>query len=466
MKKVINKLTNSFWFYTIPIFIIFLLILLTYYPGILVSDSMFQWHQTQTGIIDNWHPAYNTIYIMFLTKIWNNPFFVLMVQSFIIACIVGYFLNNIKKYYNVNKFYLFICSIIFALIPLNYNTAIILLKDGLYSAMLILLSAEMIKIINTENYFKKIMHNIFLFIIMLVIMLFRHNGIYTLILFDILLILFYKKEKIVYAICFSSIICYILLTSVGFKIFNISEANYANKYAPISHIIARMLNDDSIYFSKKDMEFLEKYVDTKKLKDTFNKYNMDYSIATQNSDALKKEGKEYLLFGIKKIFKYPLTFVKHYAVLDSFLFNPIPLKGEYFVGMFIETDLWMYKDIYPELNENSKIPFLLPILKKCSNKFQTGLIGIITMRPAIYLYITIITIIYFIKRLKNKKIILVGAVSLFNLFSLAPAIPVAMTRYVYSTIALGYLFIIWILYDLFCLIKSKIKSKNKIIKNN
>ena len=72
MKKIIEKIKNSFILYSLPIMLIFTIVLLAYWPGILVSDSMVQWHQAQTGAISNWHPAYNTIYIMILTKIINN----------------------------------------------------------------------------------------------------------------------------------------------------------------------------------------------------------------------------------------------------------------------------------------------------------------------------------------------------------------------------------------------------------
>ena len=92
--------------YTLPIFIIFTIVLLVYYPGILESDSMVQWDQVQRAVFTNWHPAYNTIYIYLLTRIWNNPFFVLLVQCFILSFSFGMCLTKIKKYYNIKKKYL------------------------------------------------------------------------------------------------------------------------------------------------------------------------------------------------------------------------------------------------------------------------------------------------------------------------------------------------------------------------
>ena len=88
-------------FYALPIFIIFTIVLLAYWPGILVSDSMVQWHQTQIASFNNWHPAYNTIYIFVLTKICNNPGFVLFIQCLILSLCVSFTITRLKKYYNV-----------------------------------------------------------------------------------------------------------------------------------------------------------------------------------------------------------------------------------------------------------------------------------------------------------------------------------------------------------------------------
>lgn len=122
-------------------------------------------------------------------------------------------------------------------------------------------------------------------------------------------------------------------------------------------------------------------------------------------------------------------------------------------GMFIETDLWEYKNVYPNLNENSKIPKLLRTLKNIETNYQSGNLGIITMRPAIYMYLSVIfiSILAFIK--KNTNLILLLIPFLFNTLSLAPAIPVAMTRYIYSTMLVFYFIFIWFLYEIYKLVK-------------
>lgn len=456
-----NKIFNIL-LYTLPVLIIFTIVLLAYWPGILVSDSMVQWHQAQTGDFTDWHPAYNTIYISLLTKIWNNPGFVLFVQCLILSLSVAFILTRLEKYYKINKIYLFIVSIIFALIPLNFNFAVTLLKDTLYSTFILLFTGLIIEIINDSNFFKNWKKCLLLFITLLAITLFRHNGIIVALLTMFILIIKYRRQKGIYIVFASWLIAYLLLTNVGFKVLNVQEGSYANKYGPISHVFARLLNTDGVYLSDKELETLSKYTDIDTLKETYNPYNMDYSINSQNIDAIKESGDEYLKFALKVFSRYPKIVMEHYVHLTSFLYSPMPFYGSYTVGMFTETDLWEYKDVYPQLNENSKIPGLLNILKRIEIKYQDGTLGIYTMRPALYMYLSIIFICILCYIKKNKNLLLILLPFLFNTLSLVPAIPVAMTRYVYSTMLVFYFILVWFIYEIYKIIKEKINERKNI----
>lgn len=447
----INKIPKMF-IYAFPVLFIFTIVLLAYWPGILVSDSMVQWNQTQLWKFDDWHPAYNTIYIGLLTKIWNNPGFVLWIQCLWMSLAIGYFFDRLKKYYNVNNWFLIVMSILFAIIPLNYNFAVTLLKDTIYSTFVIFLIAIVIDIINDKDFFQKKLKCLCLLLVCLCISLFRHNGIIVVALMGIILIIAYRKQKLPYIVFGSWIVIQLLMSTVGFKVLNIEKNDYANKYGPVSHLMARMLNTDGVEFTEEELKFLAQYADVEKLKETFNQYNMDFSINCQNIPKIKESGSEYLKFGIKKSLQYPKVAVKHYVYLTSFLYSPIPFKDSGTVGMFVETDLWIYKDKYPNLNENSKIPKLLPYLKKAEINYQAPKIGIITMRPAIYLYLSIIMIGVIAKVRKDKKIWFIVLPLVFNILSLAPAIPVAMTRYVYATMFGFFCIATWFLYEMVKLI--------------
>ncbi len=402
MKKVFNQIPSIILF-SLPLLFVFGVMLLAFYPGIMSPDAMVQWNQVQTNSINNWHPAYTTLFIKLLTIVWNSPTFIIIIQDLIIAFIVSYTLTRLHKYYKVPRKYLFIISILFACNPLNFNFAVNMLKDTLFSYFLLLMLAFILDIINDKKWLTKWYNVLFLILDGLLINLFRHNGILITIMLSVIIILVFKKKKILYLVCLSWLIFYLLLTNVGFKVLNIQDNSTANKFGPITHIFGQILNNDNITLSDNEIKELSKYADINKLKDTFHSYNMDFSINTQNINYIANNKLSYLKFALSVFHKYPFEIIKYYAKLDSFLYSPIPFKDSIVAGMFNESELYLYEDTYPELKENSKILWLNKLIKKVTQTYQSGIIGILTMRPAIYMYLSIACVIYLVKVLKNKK---------------------------------------------------------------
>lgn len=443
--------------YAIPMLIVFLFMLLVFYPGIMSPDAMVQWNQVQTGEIDNWHPAYVTIGIGLLTKIWNMPTIVIIVQILIIAFVFSYALARLEKYYGVKRWFLFIISCLFSITPLNFNLAVNMLKDTLYAIWIVLFVAFVIDIINDKEWIKNWKHAILFTLTILLITLFRHNGILVSILGMLSIIIIYRKEKM-FRICFAFfVLSYIMMTTVGFKILHIQEANYANKYAPITHFFGRLLVNER-EFTEEEMRTLEKYVNTEQLKQNFSQYNMDYSIQTQNTETLKENSSEYVKLFAEKALEYPAELIKQYVKLTSFFYSPWSFSESYVAGMFTETELYIYEDIYPELKENSKLPDVIEKIKDVTRKYQNGALGIYTMRPAIYMYASIIAIIVLVVIKKNKKLILIILPSLYNTLSLIPSMPVPSTRYVYITFLTFWILVPWCVYEIVKVIKNKRKS--------
>lgn len=449
---------EKFLNYCLPIILVFFIVLLAYWPGILVSDSMVQWDQTQTGVYSNWHPIVATLCIKLLSIIWNTPGFVLFVQALIISILFAYVLMKIEKYYNVNRIFLIIISILFSLYPLNYNSAIILLKDSIYSILIFALSGVVIELINNNNWLNKWKNKIFFVILAFFISAFRHNGIIALsLLFIILFIALKNIRKNITFIFIAWLILHFGINMLLMNCFNVKKATYANTYAPVSHLFARMLNTEGVEFTEDEIKEMSEFVDVEKLKNTYQQFNMDPSINCQITENLELNGKKYIKLCIKKIIEYPTIFIKQYVKLSSFLYAPFQIDDTaYTVGMFEETDLWRYKNIYPQFEENSKLPGLLIYLKKATHYIQQSKFDFIVKRPALWMYISIITILLISIKYKNKKILLIIVPVICNTISLIPALPVHMTRYIYATILVGWLIISWGIYELYDTIKSKI----------
>ena len=98
MRKFISNINkNNILLYTIPIFVIFFIALLAYYPGIVTYDGLDQWNMIKTGNITDWHPAYNTLYLLWLTEIWNTPFLLVLNKCIVLSFIIEFFLYKLDN---------------------------------------------------------------------------------------------------------------------------------------------------------------------------------------------------------------------------------------------------------------------------------------------------------------------------------------------------------------------------------
>ena len=458
MIKKLKSIPDIF-LYALPLLFVFIVYLLAYWPGILVSDALYQWDQVQTFNLDNWHPVFNTLYIWLLTRIINSPTFVIFVQLVIFSFVFSYSLTKLQKYYKISRKFLFIIACIFALVPLNANFAVLLLKDILYSVFVMLLSVQFLCIINEENWLKNKLNFASFSLTLLIISLFRHNGIVVVILSLICLFFLYlkKTKRTVIFLSLIWVICYLFLNVAVTSWINVKENTYMNKYGPVAHLYAAMLNDPKVKFSDEELNKLSYYVDVDKLKSTYDPFFMDPSIGCQNIESLKLSANEFAKMGINKALKYPLVTIKHYLLLTSFLYSPLEFKGSKTAGMYVSTDLWVYKDKYSYLDTQSKFPLLLKIIKFAERAYQYKPFRAFTIRPALYIYLSIIMTAFLCFFLKTKKIILLICPSVFNVLSLAVAIPAHMTRYVYSSIL-----IFWIIFIVFASELYKYRREQKL----
>lgn len=55
--------------------------------------------------------------------------------------------------------------------------------------------------------------------------------------------------------------------------------------------------------------------------------------------------------------------------------------------MHNESELYIYENTYPQLKEQSKLPLVNKIIKKVTSYYQSSILKLLTMRPAIYIFV-------------------------------------------------------------------------------
>ncbi len=226
IKKIKDKASvSSFILYSLPIIIIGIFYILTFYPGIMPFDTIVQWYQSHLKLYDDSHPIISTLLITFITKIYDSPITVVIVQILSFATAIGYFFSKIEKYAIPKQILLFI-SILIAITPFNSIMLVSLWKDVIFNICLFtVFMCILLIVIEGLDVFLKSRLNSFLFIISLLLITYtRYSGMH--ICFAVLLIMLislknYWKSFIkvicIYAV-FSLIISNIVIRNINYEV--------------------------------------------------------------------------------------------------------------------------------------------------------------------------------------------------------------------------------------------------------
>ena len=150
---------------------------LVYYPGIMGSDVVDQWGQMLSFQINDAHPAAHTLYFWFLTRFWNSPAVVTMFQIVAFSLLVGKIMDFFEQRGAPTR-WLWIIAILFGANPLNAVNVISLWKDTLFSIFFLALFYSLLKIVwSNGTWLNSIKNLVLFFLVMLGMILVRHNGI-------------------------------------------------------------------------------------------------------------------------------------------------------------------------------------------------------------------------------------------------------------------------------------------------
>lgn len=162
--------------YAIPMGIVWGILLLAFWPGMMSPDSMDQWGQLSSGIFDDSHPIAHTLLMWLITRTWFSPAAVAIFQIVFLSVTSAWGIGVLRQM-GLPKWGAWLLAIVFAFSPINGNMVITLWKDIPYSTALFLFSIFFLQIIESGGeWLSSKLNCLWLVIIGLMIALFRHNG--------------------------------------------------------------------------------------------------------------------------------------------------------------------------------------------------------------------------------------------------------------------------------------------------
>ena len=437
IKKYFTENKRSFFICWIIIFLLWLPYFLRFYPCNITPDSMSQIMQA-LGLrnVTNHHPVFHTGLVsiaMNIGKLIGNynigAAIYSIVQMLIMSSIFSYTIYYMAKK-KINIFIRIISLIFYAIYPVHALYSMTMWKDILFGGMMLLFTINLSKIyIDEENYFKSKINLILFTINLILVFLFRNNGIYVIILLSPFMFLilrkYYKKLAIIFGI---TILLYITVNGPAFKILNIQKGSIREALSIPLQQFARVTRDHYDTLTQKERDSIYKFLPSNHLNEDYYEKISDNVKNNFDDEYFKNHKFKFIKIWIKLGIKYPRTYI------ESFLCNS-------YGYWYPEALHWVVsKEVYESDNETEKSLELkqTPIIKsKLLNKIAESTID--RKIPVIYMIYSIGTSFWiFIVMLgynvykKDYKKCLIYLPILFLWFTCLASPVYCEFRYIYS----------------------------------
>ena len=337
IKETTSKIYNFIFIkhsFIIPIIIIlicWLPYIVSLYPGVLFQDSTNQIKQyfgydvpensstNSSNLIDenvkitNHHPVVHTVILglcMQFGKLIGNDniglFTYIILQVLLMASTFAYVINFMKKL-KIPNWIRTVALLIFALLPIILIYAMEVTKDVPFTCFVILYVILMYKLITNANIKKLTIKDIIKIVILsMLVILFRNNGIYVIIMSLPFIAIFDKTNRkailitSVIIIALSQIFNSVLLPALKITPSSIREALCIPFQQTARYVRAY---DDEV--TEKEKEIIDKVLDYSTLAERYDPTNADAVKNEYNKDATTEDLMNYLKVWFGQFFKHP-----------------------------------------------------------------------------------------------------------------------------------------------------------------
>lgn len=347
---------KNFFIYWVIIFALYIPYFLTYYPGNITSDALSQITQSiGIGVLSNHHPLFHTFVIGIFANLGglfeNYNIGIAMYSIVQMLALSGIFAYTV--YYMAKKevpLSLRVITLIFyALYPVHALYSITMWKDIPFAISMLLFTIFITEIVTNKEKFFESKANLLLFAIsILLVLLFRNNGIYVVILTAPFIFVFARKYYKQLIVVFVSVLLIYsaLWKGLIFNILKVQEGSIVEALSIPLQQIARVVNEHSDELTEEEMDTINKFWKIDNLGEIYDPRLSD-NVKWAIDDKILSDNKgEFIKLWLGLFIKYPITYV------ESFLCNS-------YGYWYPEASNWVVaRTIYQPENESEQIPGL------------------------------------------------------------------------------------------------------------
>ena len=425
-KWYIDKLTKyPFRTSLCTLLIVFGLFMIAYYPMVLSPDprnQLYMYLGVRTDITDsvilrnpnifitNHHPILQT-YLMgwslSLGRALGSDNFGLFIytlfQTIIYACILAYTIKFLKDHKASNKWY-FAVLLLYILVPMYSFYTVSAVKDTLYTGFTILFVLWLYDIV--ENYMNKkisIKSLVYVFFVMLLMCLFRNNGIYLCVLTLPVLLIMNKANRLKIFILLIAIVGSMQINNkVIIPALGVSDGSVREALSIPFQQTARLVKYNESIITNEDKQVIDKVLEYDTLAERYESHLSDNVKNKYNKDTSKEDLLNYFKVWFKYLLKDPICYIN--ATLDNTYGYVYPNEHKW----YLYYDYWddLVDPNVMDYHFNDSTGWLRSITTKYGETFPfIPLIGLLSNIGASAWMVIILTS-YLVTK-KNKKYILV-----------------------------------------------------------
>ncbi len=260
-----------------------------------------------------------------------------LIQTSILVFALSYSISYMKKE-DVPTKLLWLTLLIYALVPVFPFYAVATVKDTLFSAFILLYVIQLYDIIKYDGTKKKY---ILLFITSLLVIFFRNNGIYTVLLsMPFLLIAEKQKRKPITAILVLLLVIHIGYGKVLLPSLKISNTSIREVLSIPFQQTARVVKYHKEKIPEEEAKVIDYLLNFETLGDRYESYISDPVKNEYNKEATNEDLMNYFKVWFNQFFRYPVDYI------DATISN---VYGYFYPN----TSKWY---IYSDVDENEKLP--------------------------------------------------------------------------------------------------------------
>lgn len=356
-KKIINK-------YQIPIAIIVILLgwlpyIIFYFPGASTGDTFDclsqYFHQDNSWSIDSinlineevyinkHHPPLFTIVLGLIFELGNKlssftlgAFIYTILQITLLMIIFCFMIHYMKK--NQIPLWIRMISVLFiAFTPTIAAHAITAVKDTPSAIFTLLYTIFLIQIVrNYDSILKNKKRIWILIIVMLLVMMLRNNGIFTILLsFPFLITIYQDKWKKIMLILLICLSIFGIYDKIILPAYDITDGSIKEVLTIPFMQLARVVCYNSEQIGEKDKEIINKVLNYESMLNSYSPNLADSIKDTFKKDATQEEIKEFFGVWWKYFKKYPIVYIE--SIINSTYGYFFPEVGEEYATLAVDS---------------------------------------------------------------------------------------------------------------------------------